>query len=354
MDNKFNEINFLKCVRHISNIIHNVVDDKTAKNLIVSTIKHCGYSKDEVLSYIILLVPELLNKRFDIKGWRKIYDYFINNPKYPKFGNVLKDKQGFLKSEEDYSLCFKENAKYFSLDPDMFLNEIKLDCIGWRSLYITLIKMGVERGIKVEEPLVEKKGRKGRKLKKMETTKDKTIDETIPVSGETEVIPPTSPMVIDTDKVKAEIPKSPDTPEKVKTKSRTKRQYSVPVAQYKREQVFDTIESASEATGIDQSVILDCIVNRPSTKVERVWRYTDKKKQRIVLYTILHTYKSQNDIDKSSKEICGKKIYHNNIELKKWEPVYRGEYVWIQVSGTTTKETISSAIPDAIEESTAA
>ncbi len=350
METKFNEIYFLKCVRHIRNIIPNVIDDKTAKYLMVSIIKQCGYSKNDVLSYIHSFVlthsPELLNKRFDIEGWKKIYDYFIKSTKYPKFGDVLKEKQIFLRSEEDYRLCFTENAKYFSLNPDMFLNEIKLDCIGWRSLYLKFIGLGIEKGIEVEEPSIEITGRKkGRKPKMMETAKDEAIDETTPVRVETEVALTTTSKVVDKDKVLAETSKS---------SSRMKRQYDVPVAQYQREQVFDTIDSASEATGIDQSVILDCINNRPSTKVERVWRYTDKKKQRIVLYTILHTYKNQNDIDKSSKEICGKKIYHNNIELKKWEPVYRGEYVWIQLSGVTERETLPPTTSDTIADNIAA
>lgn len=366
MKTRFNESEFLTSVKGVMTYLPNVVNDQTAKNHIRSAIVNVDMDKDDVFSYIINLLttnrPELLDRQFDVIGWKKIFGYFINNTDFPKFGTSLKESMDSLITPYQYKECFIEWATVYGHNPEALLNEIKLDCIGWWRIYATLNKIADEMGIVVEKPVAEEPKGKGGRKKKEETAKDekkedkkKTPSTSKRGSGKkTESVPEITP----TEEIKdGEMTTEPETPstsevfpveevaetEKVeeikgviKPVKKGKRGYNMPILQYKRGDKFPDVKTASEMTGISVDEILSSMENKPASQVDCIWKYTNKQKKEIVQFVYFHTYKNLCDIDHSSKSICGKEINHSNVspKLKKeWSSISKEEFVWIQISG---------------------
>lgn len=373
----FNEVTFLKSVREVEINLPNVKNDKNGKDLVRASIVNAMMDKDEVFSYIINLFkthkPEKMDCVFDIKGWKEIYNYFIQHPDYPKFGATLESKLPTLLTPYLYKECFIEWAVTYGHNPEALLNEIILDCIGWWDVYVLLVKKADELGIVVEKPISDedlwkeevKKAKEDAKAKKTKTkeskkedSKEKDVKPTSSRRGRpkksiskksreemevVETVEPATP-VGETPIVKTTLTKK-DVKEDVKTKKHStapdKRGYDIPVLQYKKGEIFPDVETASKKTGISIEEILKSFESRPITKVDCIWKYTNKKKKEVIQFTYLHTYKNQSDIDKSSKEVCGKSINHSNVspKLKKeWSDVDKGEFVWIQVPGIDLAE----------------
>ena len=366
MKTRFNESEFLTSVKGVMTYLPNVVNDQTAKNQIRSAIVNVDMDKDDVFSYIINLLttnrPELLDRQFDVIGWKKIFGYFINNTDFPKFGTSLKESMDSLITPYQYRECFIEWATVYGHNPEALLNEIKLDCIGWWRIYATLNRIADEMGIVVEKPMAEEtKGKVGRK-KKEETAKDEKKedkDKTPSTSKrgrgkKTESVPEITP----TEEIKdGEMTTEPETPstsevstvvevsetekveevkEVIKPVKKGKRGYNMPILQYKRGDKFPDVKTASEMTGISVDEILSSMENKPASQVDCIWKYTNKQKKEIVQFVYFHTYKNLCDIDHSSKSICGKEINHSNVspKLKKdWSSISKEEFVWIQISG---------------------
>lgn len=366
MTTTFNEVSFLTSVKGVYNYLPNVVNDQTAKHYVRSSIVNSGLDKDEVFSYLINLItnnkPELLDKRFDVNVWKKIYTYFINNTDFPRFGEKLKEIMVSLITPYQFKECFIEWAVAFGHNPEALLNEIKLDCIGWWRIYATLNKIADEMGIVVEKPVVEEPKGKGGRKKKEETAKDEKKEdkkktpsaskrgrgketESVPEITPTEEIKEgemtTGPETSSTSEVSpvievSETEKVEEVKEVIKPFKKGKRGYNMPILQYKRGDKFPDVKTASEMTGISVDEILSSMENKPASQVDCIWKYTNKQKKGIVQFVYFHTYKNLCDIDHSSKSICGKEINHSNVspKLKKeWSSISKEEFVWIQISG---------------------
>ena len=369
MKTRFNESEFLTSVKGVMTYLPNVVNDQTAKNHIRSAIVNVDMDKDDVFSYIINLLttnrPELLDRQFDVIGWKKIFGYFINNTDFPKFGTSLKESMDSLLTPYQYRECFIEWATVYGHNPEALLNEIKLDCIGWWRIYATLNKIADEMGIVVEKHVVEETKGKGGRKKKEETAKDEKKEDKTPSTSKrgrgkkTESVPEitpteeikdgemtTEPETYSTSEVStvvevSETEKAEEVKDIIKPIKKGKRGYNMPILQYKRGDKFPDVKTASEMTGISVDEILSSMENKPASQVDCIWKYTNKQKKEIVQFVYFHTYKNLSDIDHSSKSICGKEINHRNVspKLKKeWSSISKEEFVWIQISGETSSE----------------
>lgn len=337
MKRTFNETGFLASINKMSEILPNVKDDKTAKNLMCSVMKHGGFGKNDTFNYLVTLIaerkPELLNRRFDVQGWRRIYSIFIQSQLYPKFGKVLESKMELLATEYEYKVCFTEHARLYGLDPEHLLNEIKLDCIGWNRIYVALRTLAVEKGIAVhpakeiamDEPAEKRKDTAS--TASLEPAKKKSISKKS-VSKAVKVVDTHEKETVKIEKKQNESETSP----KVKA-VKGKRGYNLPILQYVRKQVFDSVAEASASTGTPVEKIISSMENKPLMKVDTVWKYAGNSKTKVIQFNLLHTYKNQNDINKTSLDVCGKRIFHNNVvpKLKEWKQTSREEYVWLQI-----------------------
>ena len=375
MKTRFNESEFLTSVKGVMTYLPNVVNDQTAKNHIRSAIVNVDMDKDDVFSYIINLLttnrPELLDRQFDVIGWKKIFGYFINNTDFPKFGTSLKESMDSLITPYQYRECFIEWATVYGHNPEALLNEIKLDCIGWWRIYATLNKIADEMGIVVEKPVVEETKGKGGRKKKEETAKDEKEEDK-------KKTPSTSkrgrgrkiesvPEITSTEEIKdGEMTTEPETPstsevspveemsesEKVEeiiserdTVEKGKGIYNESVLQYSRVEIFEDINHASKKTGIPVDDILSSIEVQPTTKVKALWKYTSEKKIKVAYYKYIYTYKNTNEVNKISKEVCGVKKYHTNVckylnECIKngWSSVGKEIDIWIRPTEVHTLE----------------
>ena len=337
MEKTFNETGFLASVNKMSEIIPNVKDDKTAKNLMCSVMRHGGFGKNDTFNYLVSLIaerkPELLNRRFDVQGWRRIYSIFIQSQLYPKFGKALESKMELLATEYEYKVCFTEHARLYGLDPEHLLNEIKLDCIGWNRIYVALRTLAVEKGVAVhpaKEIAMDEPAEKRKAVPSMislEPAKKKSASKKS-VSKAVKVVDTHEKETVKIEKKQNES----ETSLKVKD-IKGKRGYNLPILQYARKQVFDSVAEASASTGIPMEKIMSSIESKPSMKVDTVWKYAGNSKTKVIQFNLIHAYKNQNDINKSSLEVCGKRIFHNNVvpKLKEWKQTSREEYVWLQM-----------------------
>lgn len=380
----FNEVSFLKSVREVEINLPNVKNDKNAKQLVRSSIINAWMDKDEVFSYIINLLetlrPEKMDRKFDVNGWKGIYNYFIKHPDYPKFGETLKSKMATLLTPFMFKECFIEWAVAYGHNPEGLLNEIKLDCIGWWDIYVLLVKKADELGIVVEKPESDedlwkeevKKAKEDAKAEKAKTKESKKKDSlerkddksSSPRRGRPrktdsktlkevmEVVETKEPAttVDETPMVKISVPSTiirDETGFKKPSTASGKRGYSIPVLQYKRCEIFPNVETASKKTGVAIEEILKSFESRPTTKVDCIWKYTNKQKKEVIQFTYLHTYKNQNDINVSSEAVCGKKIHHSNVvpKLKKeWTSISKEEFIWIQISDVISSEPEMGAV----------
>lgn len=321
MENKFDEREFLASVKQLHTITPYLSGNPTAENFIELIRLNCGFDEVEMYSYFKPLLdkncPELKDT-IDIKGWKKVYNVFISQHD-DKAGEIMKDGLDFFNSPDLYERYYNLVNETLGID-DVYTTIYLISKGGWIKFVDTLVKMAYEMFPDVEP---EK------------------------VAGDV-VEPKTTPVFSTTPETKVKVEEDMEVaeshPDKTTSAKRGKRGYNIPVHQYQKVQVFDNIETASVSLGVDQSDILSVIDSKPTTVVDKVWKYTDKTKTKVSLYTHLHSYTNQSDIDKTSQKVCGKKIYHSNVvpQLKDWKPICKSDYVWFQIDCISIPDTITN------------
>lgn len=327
MENKFDEREFLASVKQLHSITPYLCSNPVAEHFIDTVRLHCGFDEVEMYSYFKTLLdkncPDLKATCIDVKGWKKIYNVFISQHD-DKAGEIMKTGIDFFKSPDLYERYYNLVNEACGIQ-DVYVAVYLIHKMGWIRLVDTLVKMALE-------------------MYPDEEATDDTVEDVVECTETTSELELTSVV----DGVKEPTTPEADTtisePEKVDVVGTTiipkksiskkdKRGYNIPVHQYKRELVFETIEAASVSTGVALSNIVASVEHKPTSVVERIWKYTDKTKTKVSLYTHLHTYTNQSDIDRTSQDVCGKKIYHSNVvpQLKDWKSICKSDYVWFQL-----------------------
>lgn len=316
MCNTFDEVKFIKGLKQLNAQVPNQYNDKVAKTFIREVILNCGFDKQEVFQYFRTLIYSHLGicGNFDVEGWEKIYEHFIKNPRYPRTGKMLQDRPHTLSTSGEYELYFINTVETSGLNAESIITEIIIDSLGWLRLLDTFLDMADEMGIVVEEPKL-----KERKKSKSKTSRKSEDEFSAPHTSVSEVCADVVP---------------PKVEEAAVHTKKSKRGYSIPVCQYKKIAVFDTIDIAAATTGIEVDTIISGIENQPMGTVNHIWKYINKSKTKVAQYEYLHTYKNQNDINSQSLKVCVKKISHTNVapKLKEWKQVSKEEFVWIKVT----------------------
>lgn len=342
MEKKFDEKEFLASVKQLHTITPYLSGNPTAENFIELIRLNCGFDEVEMYSYFKTLLdkncPELKDT-IDIKGWKKVYNVFISQHD-DKAGEIMKDGLDFFNSPDQYERYYNLVNETLGID-DVYTTIYLISKVGWIKLVDTLVKMAYEmypdvEPEKVASGVVEPVPTPASSTE-LEQESEKKVDEpirSIPETTATEII-----VKGEDDKDVAETP-----PVKTTSTKRSKRGYNIPVHQYQKVQVFDNIETASVSLGVDQSEILSVIDSKPTTVIDKVWKFTDKTKTKVSLYTHIHSYTNQSDIDKTSHKVCGKKIYHSNVvpQLKDWKPICKSDYVWFQIDCVSIPNTITN------------
>lgn len=322
MEKKFDEKVFLASVKQLHSITPYLSSNPVAENFIDTIRLHCGFDEVEMYSYFKTLLdkncPDLKSTCIDIKGWKKIYNVFISKHN-DEAGKMMKAGLDLFKSEDTLE-------RYYNLVNDacgivdVFVVVYLLHKVGWIRLVDTLVKMSLEMYPDVE-------------------TTDNIVEDIVECTETT--TPETDTSITEPEKVDV---MEPVIIPKKSTSKKDKRGYNIPVHQYQKVQVFDNIETASVSLGVDQSEILSVIDSKPTTVIDKVWKFTDKTKTKVSLYTHLHSYTNQSDIDKTSHKVCGKKIYHSNVvpQLKDWKPICKSDYVWFQIDCIFIPDTITN------------
>ena len=333
MENKFDEREFLASVKQLHSITPYLCSNPVAEHFIDTVRLHCGFDEVEMYSYFKTLLdkncPDLKATCIDVKGWKKIYNVFISQHD-DKAGEIMKTGIDFFKSPDLYER-YNDLVNEACGIQDVYVAVYLIHKMGWIRLVDTLVKMAYEMFPDVEPEKVAGDVVEPKTTPVFSTTPETKVKEpirSIPETTATEII------------VKGEEDKDVTETSPVKTTStkRCKRGYNIPVHQYQKVQVFDNIETASISFGVDRSEILSVIDSKPTTIIDKVWKYTDKTKTKVSLYTHLHSYTNQSDIDKTSQEVCGKKIYHTNVipQLKDWKSICKSDYVWFQLDDTSS------------------
>ena len=335
MEKKFNEKMFLKTVGHLNTITPYLSTNPTARQFIELVTLHCGFREEDVCIYLKGLIeshfPDFIEKNYDKKDWVNLYKG--SSLLYGgKLGEILNGAIGLFKDVKVFEDFYNLVTSVFQVNKDVCLGVTMINKVGWIRIVDTLVKMAEEMSVNetvsVEESVVVEDTTTCEEVKRVE----EPIHE-MTMSDETIHIEPTHVGLTLVETKMDEVIQS-----KKDRKRKVKRGYGIPVHQYKKVWVFDSLEEASEITGVSQSEILTCMGTRPNIVVETLWKYVDKERRRIAKFTYLHTYKNQNEIKQTSREVCGKTIYHNNIDLKTWSEIYKGEFVWLQVTGCETYE----------------
>lgn len=369
----FNEREFLKAIKRLGEITTYFSSNPTAERFITEVIApHCEYDCSDVFGYmnqkIMEKIPGKREEIFSLDGWKQFYIFIIKESnKCSKLAELLSYGVNFFNKIETYENYFRLATKVLDIDADELMNLYTIHKLHWIDVVDTMVKMAnetlgetkkVEKSEDIEtsssatneEPVVSEMEETG--VKKPEFSQSEpTPDIDVPEQVNSEYIDEsTSPDVSGEDSSTSMESEHSDvdvkeTPIISKSSDRKgKRGYDIPIAQYKRGEKYPDIETASEKTGILIEEILKSLESRPTTKVDCIWKYTNKQKKEVIQFTYLHTYKNQSDIDKSSKEVCGKSINHSNVspKLKKeWSSPDKGEFIYIQLSEDSKPEITS-------------
>lgn len=329
MKSNFNEKSFLSDVKFLNTLLPNQINDTISKELFRTVIKDNGFDKMDVYNYIKDLIeehsPEQLNKRIGVKGWKGIYNHFINNPYFPKLGKRLKESPVSIKTEGEYSLYFQSCISEFGFTPEDVMLEITLDCIGWTRILDTLVcmcgELGIETVLKSVGTISKKSGRPKKVTEKKEDESLKTseiVESSVEESGES------------TD---GELGKDVEISHETKSKRRNNQK----IQQFRLLEEFDSIESVSLESGDSIEDIKDSLEGKRVVTVnDNVWKFIDRKKigVRIGRFQLLHTYRNQTDIENTSKEVCGRKIYRERVSkflTRGFKSKCCSEFVWIKI-----------------------
>lgn len=311
MNTIFNETKFLESLWAMNRILPTV----SAKEYILHSLIDCGYDKEIVYPYLVSLMESTLTdnvSEWSNKEWEKVYAQVANHEAYTTLSEILQEKKLYVKTAYQYRVGLIENAKFLGINPEVMLNEIRIGLYGWDKVFETLIL----------------------KYDKAMSSVEKVTDEA-------------------------------ESKSKKSDSNGDKRGYNLPILQYKKERVYDSIEGASAETGIPCSEIIASMETTPTEKISALWKYADAKRVKIIQYSYLHTYKNLNEVNKTSKEVCGKQIFHSNVasSLKEWSQVYKGEFVWVQLGSKEIETPMHSdyektkaekiSLPKLIEESVA-
>ena len=375
MEKKFNEREFLKAIKQLGEITTYFTSKPTAKRFLDEVIfPHCDCDEFEAYDYmnekIMERIPAEKKKIFNLEGWNKFYNFIIKEYREcPKLGEFLSYGVNFFQQVDTYESYFRLATEILEIDADGLMNFYTIHTLGWIKVVDTLVKIA-------NETLGETK-----KEEKKEDVENITSD----ACEETNVSEMEESSSLETENSQLEaIPEIEDsiqegsgfddetaTPmEVVETKStsvesehadeeskelshpkkssggKAKRGYNVPILQYRKVMTYEDVNIASEKSGISIDEILSSIATKPTTKVNSIWKYSNKQRNEVVQYTYFHTYKNLKDIDRSSKKVYGKAILHANVSptfKKDWSPVSRAENIWIQSSSLDNSIPMESA-----------
>lgn len=347
MENKFNEREFLKGINKVNTIIKYVCSGQVAQNYISVVLDTLGYDVDAMFSYFKTLLnehfPDYKDVYMDMEGWKKVYKALIKQHVEDDISIIFKQGLGFFKTPDQMRRYFELVMECVGINADTYITTYIINKIGWVNWLDTLQDMANEL-YGEPKPIIKSKKDSDRSESITSTPELDTMESDTTISTVDTESEPSIECVKEEDTVSATPAKS-DTEEEVinskvelvkKPSSKEgKRGYNEPIHQFRKINVFDTIEVASETTGIDISEILDTITNKPDSQIKYVWKYLDKKKTRVVQYEYFHTYANQSAVDKFSLEVCGKRIVHNNIQIKEWVSTCKSEFVWLKGYLTT-------------------
>lgn len=334
MKSNFNEKSFLSDVKFLNTLLPNQINDTISKELFRTVIKDNGYDKMDVYNYINDLIeehsPELLNKRIGVKGWRGIYKHFINNPYFPKLGKRLKESPVSIKTEGEYSLYFQSCLCEFGFTPEDVMLEITLDCIGWTRILDTLVCMCGELGIETVLKSVGTVSKRSGRPKKVTKKKEDELSETSEV-------------------VESSVEESMESTDvEISHETKFKRGYNQEIQQFRLVEEFDSMESASFESGDSIEDINDSLDGKRVVTVnENVWKFIDRKRVRVGRFQLLHTYQNLSDINNTSKEVCGIRIYHSNVAniLKsEFKSICCSQFVWIRIETPKVVDTTDTKL----------
>ena len=375
MEKKFNEREFLKAMKQLGDITTYFSSAPTAKRFLDDVIfPHCGCDEFEVYDYmnekIIERIPDVKKDIFNLEGWKKFYNFIIK--KYKKCSQLVELLSygiNFFNKIDIFESYFRLATEVLDIDADDLMNFYTIHSLGWIKVVDTMVKIA-------NETLCETKKEKKR--------------EYVATSSSTACEGPTDSDIVETDSEEAEIPSleissvveesEPEVPEievnyestvgivedtstpmvsehadeevkeslhpKESSDKKGKRGYNIPILQYQKFMIYEDVNIASEKSGIPVDEILSSIATKPTTKVDSIWKYSNKQKKEVVQYVYLHTYKNLSDIDRSSKTVYGKTLLHTNVSptfKKDWSPVSGAKNIWIQSSSLDTSLSMESA-----------
>ena len=327
MEKKFNEREFLKAMKQLGDITTYFSSAPTAKRFLDDVIfPHCGCDEFEVYDYmnekIMERIPAEKKKIFNLEGWNKFYNFIIKKYREcPKLGEFLSYGVNFFQHVDTYENYFRLATEILEIDADGLMNFYTIHTLGWIKVVDTMVKIA-------NETLGETK-----KEEKKEDVENIPLEvvETKSTSVESEHA--------DEESKELSHPKK-------SSGGKAKRGYNVPILQYRKVMTYEDVNIASEKSGISIDEILSSIATKPTTKVNSIWKYSNKQRNEVVQYTYFHTYKNLKDIDRSSKKVYGKAILHANVSptfKKDWSPVSRAENIWIQSSSLDNSLSMESA-----------
>lgn len=263
----FNETHFLASVKRLNELCPARVSEQNAKDFIAHILRRCDYNKKEMIPYFKSIMeeyfPEIKNMTFDVKEWKKIYNFYIKQQKLYKFGEKLKMGLSMAETQDDFEYCFTTAAEVAGYDGKLLLLEIRLDSIGWRKIVDTLVQVAENKGIVVPALPVAEKKKVGRKKKEMKIEDEKTVVDT-PVAKEDKT------PVSDAKDFVAKV-------DKKETSFKSKRGYRQKVVRYKdgllvEEEPFESIMDAERRTGVNHSNITSCIKGKTKSAGGYEWR----------------------------------------------------------------------------------
>lgn len=367
MEHKFNEREFFKSVKKLGGITTYFSSEPTGRHFLEDVIfPHCGCDEFDAYDYMKRLIMDKMPKSrteiFTLDEWKKFYDFIIKEYRAcPKLGEFLSLGVNFFNKIETYENYFRFITQILEIDPEGLMSFFTLHSLGWIKVIDTMVKIADETLGETKKVKKDTECGVKEKVLRSEVESDKSKTEDIPIMEEkgtepmetiatvdsqpevvereeeigltvNEVAVPTLPLVTEPMVKKGKVKK---TSEKLRD-NKGKRGYDISVLQYKRGEKFPDVETASKKTGVTIEEILKSFESKPTTKVDCIWKYANKKKKEVIQYVYLHTFKNQSDIDKSSKVVCGKSINHSNVspKLKKeWSSITKEEFVWIQIPG---------------------
>lgn len=129
-------------VKTIRKICKDFPANHEAKNAIRIATLQLGYDEKALFSYLQSLLnerhPGIMDLRFNIKFWKKIYETFIMKGCYStKLASMLAEslKANKPKTAEAYASQFNTCVALSGVNPDSCMMELVFDSIGWIKIF---------------------------------------------------------------------------------------------------------------------------------------------------------------------------------------------------------------------------